>query len=258
MAKGETYEEFVAKFEAKKTTDDCYTPAEVYDTVLDWVRKHCDIEGARVVRPFYPEGDYEHYPYEAGDVVIDNPPFSIITRITRFYVERGVRFFLFAPHLTTFYPARGCTAVIAGAGVVYANGARVNTSFVSNLFGDLAAMTAPDLRAELEKIARTDAKHLPRYEYPAHVLRAVDLEWLARRGQHFEVRHASTARVTRLASQGKGGTVYGSALLLSDRAAAELAEARKAAELAEARRRKEGIMVWTLSPAEMEIIKNLE
>lgn len=249
MAKGETYEEFVAKFEVKKTTDDCYTPAEVYDTVLDWVRGRCDIEGARVVRPFYPGGDYEHYPYEAGDVVIDNPPFSIITRITRHYLERGVRFFLFAPHLTTFQSTRGCTAVVAGAGVVYANGARINTSFVSNLFGDIAAMTAPDLRAELEKIARPDANRLPRYEYPAHVLRAADLEWLARRGFHFEVRHASTARVTRLASQGKK-SIFGGGLLLSDRAAAELAVARAAAT--------EPAQRWILSPAEMEIIKNLE
>lgn len=29
MARGETYEEFTAKFEPKKTTDDCYTPPEV-------------------------------------------------------------------------------------------------------------------------------------------------------------------------------------------------------------------------------------
>lgn len=256
MAKGETYKEFVTKFEHKKTTDDCYTPAEVYDTVLDWVRKHCDIEGARVVRPFYPGGDYERYPYEAGDVVIDNPPFSIITRITRHYLERGVRFFLFAPHLTTFSPARGCTAVIAAATVVYANGALVNTSFVSNLFGDIAAMTAPDLRASLEKIARPDAKHPPRYEYPAHVLRAIDLEWLARRGIHFEVRHASTAHVTRLASQGKMA-IFGGGLLLSDRAAAGLAEARITAARAAAQAA-EPVQRWTLSEAELEIIKNLE
>lgn len=26
MARGETYEEFTAKFEPKRTTDDCYTP----------------------------------------------------------------------------------------------------------------------------------------------------------------------------------------------------------------------------------------
>ena len=30
------YEAFVGKFEPKKTTDDCYTPPEVYDAVLGY------------------------------------------------------------------------------------------------------------------------------------------------------------------------------------------------------------------------------
>lgn len=30
MAKGETYTEFVDKFKPKLTTDDCYTPTEIY------------------------------------------------------------------------------------------------------------------------------------------------------------------------------------------------------------------------------------
>ncbi len=43
--KKESYEEFVGKFKPKLTTDDCYTPAPVYDAILDWVRKNCDIGG---------------------------------------------------------------------------------------------------------------------------------------------------------------------------------------------------------------------
>lgn len=39
MARGETYEEFTAKFEPKRTTDDCYTPPEVYDCVLRWAHR---------------------------------------------------------------------------------------------------------------------------------------------------------------------------------------------------------------------------
>lgn len=34
----EGYEEFVEKFKPKLTTDDCYTPAKVYDAVLSFVR----------------------------------------------------------------------------------------------------------------------------------------------------------------------------------------------------------------------------
>lgn len=33
------YDAFVEKFKPKKTTDDCYTPDAVYDTVLKWVEK---------------------------------------------------------------------------------------------------------------------------------------------------------------------------------------------------------------------------
>ena len=39
MAYNEIYEEFVEKFKPKKTTDDCYTPPEVYKLIKDWVVK---------------------------------------------------------------------------------------------------------------------------------------------------------------------------------------------------------------------------
>ena len=51
--------EFLKKFERKKTTDDCYTPAEVYAVVLDWVRRNLlSIESDFILRPFQPGGDY--------------------------------------------------------------------------------------------------------------------------------------------------------------------------------------------------------
>lgn len=90
------YEGFVEKFKPKKTTDDCYTPPAVYDYVLQYVADHCDIDGMTVVRPFYPGGDYESLVYPDNCVVIDNPPFSIVSQIVRFYLKRGIKFFLFA------------------------------------------------------------------------------------------------------------------------------------------------------------------
>ena len=88
MAKGETYEQFTEKFIPKRTTDDCYTPPQVYEALLQWAVSHLHLEGRPVVRPFYPGGDYEHYPYPDGCVVIDNPPFSIYAKIVRFYLDR--------------------------------------------------------------------------------------------------------------------------------------------------------------------------
>lgn len=40
--KSKTYQEFVDKFKPKLTTDDCYTPPLIYDTVRDWAcREGC-------------------------------------------------------------------------------------------------------------------------------------------------------------------------------------------------------------------------
>ena len=66
MAAGETYEEFVEKFKSKKTTDDCYTPPGVYAVIKDWACKEYSIDPAKIVRPFYPGGDYENFDYPEG------------------------------------------------------------------------------------------------------------------------------------------------------------------------------------------------
>lgn len=102
MAKGETYDQFVDKFKPKLTTDDCYTPAAVYDAVAGWVRKEYKLDQSDFVRPFWPGGDYESYDYPDGCVVVDNPPFSILSKIVRFYDSRKISFFLWAPSLTLF------------------------------------------------------------------------------------------------------------------------------------------------------------
>ena len=57
----ELYEDFLAKFERKKTTDDCLTPAAVYDAVRGWVFARYGLSpDTPVVRPFWPDRDYEH------------------------------------------------------------------------------------------------------------------------------------------------------------------------------------------------------
>lgn len=98
MAIGETYEEFVDKFKPKKTTDDCYTPPSVYTVISD------------------------------GAVVLDNPPFSILTSICQFYLDRGIQFFLFAPSLTCLGGKSVCMRMnhlICNCNIEYDNGAIV-------------------------------------------------------------------------------------------------------------------------------------
>ena len=99
----EDYEDFVDKFRPKLTTDDCLTPPEVYAAIIAWVSANVrDLDGVEVVRPFWPGGDYERHDYPPGCVVIDNPPFSKLAKIRRFYTARGVNYFLFAPAMTLF------------------------------------------------------------------------------------------------------------------------------------------------------------
>ena len=102
LSEDEEYLEFLDKFKAKKTTDDCYTPAVVYEAVAKWVENEYHVSRKDFVRPFYPGGDYKAEKYHNGCIVVDNPPFSILAEILKFYKENGVRFFLFAPTLTLF------------------------------------------------------------------------------------------------------------------------------------------------------------
>ena len=79
------YESYVAKFADKeKTTDDTYTPQDVYEAVVAYVDSIHPLAGKEVLRPFYPGGDYENADYPDDGVVIDNPPFSIFTQICKF------------------------------------------------------------------------------------------------------------------------------------------------------------------------------
>lgn len=50
------YKNFVDKFKLKKTTDDCFTPDNVYETVADYVATRFNVDRNRFVRPFYPGG----------------------------------------------------------------------------------------------------------------------------------------------------------------------------------------------------------
>ncbi len=148
------YDGFVEKFKPKKTTDDCYTPAGVYDAVLDWVKRNADIKDRPVVRPFWPGADYTKTDYPDGCVVIDNPPFSILAQILRYYEGRNIHYFLFSPHLTLFSNTKdGRTCIVTGSDITYENGARVNTGFITNLpdFSDYCVIGCPELQQAIKE-----------------------------------------------------------------------------------------------------------
>lgn len=167
----EDYDAFLAKFDkdAPKTTDDCFTPQPIYEAVLEWLRGQVNIEGRPIVRPFYPGGDYEKYEYPENCVVVDNPPFSILARIIRFYIAHKIDYFLFAPGLTLFSSSpEGDCAVVAGAQIEYANKAKVLTGFHTSLFPGVKVMVAGTLNAAILKQHRV--KCAPKRVYSKNVI----------------------------------------------------------------------------------------
>ena len=276
------YEAFVGKFKPKKTTDDCYTPPIVYEAVLGWVAEKYGVDREKILRPFYPGGDYERAEYPAGWTVVDNPPFSIISKICAFYLDRDIPFFLFAPTLTALAGkdvVLRMNHIFCDADITYENGARVCTAFVTNLGErDTVIETAPDLQKiikEADAKARRERRvELPKHEYPDNVLTAAMANSLA--NVPFKVKRGDCAFTRALdAQKGEGKALYGGGLLLSDSKAAEkkaakrksaekraaqerLAEARAAERRAAERRAAEGdAFVWRLSEREREIIDGL-
>ena len=251
------YEAFVEKFQIKKTTDDCYTPPNVYEAVAEWVANEYKLDQENFVRPFYPGGDYERYDYPPGCVVCDNPPFSILADILRFYIAREIGFFLFAPTLTLFSSAivHYSCAIGVGVHVVYENGANVNTSFITNLEAP-GIRTAPSLYsavdAENTKNLRTMKKQLPKYQYPAHVITGARLAYLCKHGLDFRANAGEIFPVSKLDAQKElGKSIFGGGFLLSDMKAAEKAKAEAKAEA------KVEAKVWELSERERHIIQSL-
>ncbi|MBR3619935.1 MAG: ParB N-terminal domain-containing protein [Clostridia bacterium] len=248
----EEYSEFLEKFEAKHTTDDCYTPVKVYDAVAGWVEKEYGVSRKKFVRPFYPGGDYQKEKYKKGDIVVDNPPFSIMSEIINFYMETGQPFFLFAPCMALFnYLTReGVCAVCVQSSVIYENGAVVPTSFLTNL-DTCRARTASELfkaiKQAVDEIKAESRKEVPKYIYPDFVATAAMLGKFSKYGVDMKISNEDSVTISELdAMKEQGKAIYGKGLLLSEKAAAEKAAAEKAAATR-----------WQLSDREKAIVKSL-
>ena len=243
---GENYQGFVDKFKPAKTTDDCYTPENVYEAVAGWVAEEYGVDRAAFLRPFYPGGDYEFEEYPEGCAVVDNPPFSILQGIVNFYMARGIRFFLFAPGLTLLRRRYDVCCIAADAGITYENGAEVRTGFVTNLEPGTVLRSAPELYRRVK--AADDAnqkamrKQQPKYSYPDEVVTAAMVNRYSHYGIEFRVRADECRIISALDSQKAAGkSVFGYGLLLSERAAAERAAATR----------------WALSERERNIVRKL-
>ena len=202
------YESFIAKFQnTDKTTDDTYTPKDVYEAVLKYVGTVTDLSDKVILRPFYPGGDFENAEYPENGIVIDNPPFSIFTKICAWYQARRIPFFLFGPALTIFSVLKyGCTAVVISSSIQFENKIAPNCNFASNLYGDIICTTAPYLDELLERCPSQNEKaNLPSYQYPDELLSVSDLQSIAWGGILFRVRRSEAEICRNIDNHPSGG-----------------------------------------------------
>ena len=253
------YAAFTEKFKAKKTTDDCYTPPEIYEVIKKWVSENVrNLDGAEIVRPFFPGGDYQNFAYPDNCVVLDNPPFSRIAEIRRFYFSRGINYFLFAPALTLFSGKDlDDSFIVCGANITYENKAKIPTSFVTNMFsddtkiyvcGNLCKMIEREDRKRLEAPALAPVRKIV---YPECVTSAARLQSISKAGVDLRIKRQSVFKITRLDFQKGGDSIFGGGFLLSK-------SATKAKAEAEAEAKAEAKAVYKLSMREMEIIEGLK
>ena len=242
------YEAYVAKFaDAPKTTDDTYTPHDLYEAVLEWLLEKGKITGETpIVRPFYPGGDFESADYPSGCAVIDNPPFSIATKCCKWYTARGIRFFLFCPALTSARMSEFCTLIHIGVPIRFENGASLQISFASNMFGSAAAIAAGDLTQKIEgcKSQKKDTKTIRRIQWPDGIVTVSTMQKIAAGGGTFELDRMSCVFV----SKAGGEEIYGG-MWLSAQAAEAKAKAAKAAKAA--------VIKVKLLPSEEETLERL-
>ena len=238
------YDAFVEKFKPKKTTDDCYTPDYIYDAVLGWLRNNINLEGKEIIRPFWPGGDYKTFNYPENCVVVDNPPFSILAEIKGWYREHNIQYFLFAPHLTLFSSYKeDQTCIITDVNIIYANGANVNTDFVTNLqeFSQYGIIGEPKLKKTIEEVQKKarqeerEKKKIPSYIYPEHLVTTSSIASIINGGVEVKIPKKEIIFTRRLDAQiPMKKTVYGGGFLCSNRIAEKLkAEKLKAEKLKE-------------------------
>ena len=166
-----------------------------------------------------------------------------------FYQERGIGFFLFAPTNTMLGAAYKSKAAVipCDADVTYDNGAVVRTSFITNLEPpDIVLTTYPELHDAIcaadKENQQAQHKVIPKYIYPDNVVTTAIVGTWCKYGVKYTVRAADCTFVRTLDSQRPlGKSIFGSGLLLSERAAAERAAAHR----------------WELSERELEIIRGL-
>ncbi len=176
-----------------------------------------------------------------------------MAEIKRFYQDKEIKYFLFAPSLTLFASDEASSYIITNSDITYENGAVIHSAFVTNL-ESAKIRTSPSLSKEIDIAQKQDSVQLPRHDIPNNVVTSARLGKIAKYVE-LKIYPEQCVFIRSLDSQKESGkALYGAGFLISNKAAAEKAAAEKAA--AEKAAEKE-TTIWTLSEREKKIIEEL-
>lgn len=203
-AKQLDWDAYVKKFGDKpRTTDETYTPKNVYEAVYNWVDKHFySLKGYKVVRPFFPGGNYEKdlKKYDKNTVVLDNPPFSQVIEIIKTYREHNIKFLLFVPMpsaIRAIYD--GCGLICPRVALTFENGAQVKTFFAHNFFTEPSLIVSDKLDTALGMDKKAKKRQ---YKVPPEVLCVKNLiHWINHKAKPEELLVLGNPKRVKLYSQ---------------------------------------------------------
>ena len=171
----------------------------------------------------------------------------------KFYEDREIDYFLFAPHLTCIGIRAAHSYICVGVQVTYDNGAKVSTSFVASK-GPLIR-SAPDLYRILDEANAANIKAKkgppkPVYMYPDNVLTSNAVALFSKYG--IEYREDTGVFIRAMDAQREvGKTIFGGGYIVPEEAARKARETVRKAQ-------KEKAMRWELSMRELAVLKAAE
>lgn len=175
------------------TNDECYTSPELYDTVLKYAVERYNLQDKHIVRPFVPSGNYQQYVYDKNDVVIDNPPFSMTTEITKWYINHDIPFFLFINGLYAVSLSRGlhgkATMIATNANVSFYHKPKnkvIKLGFVTNLEPKNIVLRG-DVALTNKLNSLTKKKALNKFKYPENLIKNSDILKAIRSGVELQL-----------------------------------------------------------------------
>lgn len=238
------------------TPDECYTSPEVYDTVLDYAVERYHLQDKHIVRPFIPGGDYTKYVYGENDVVIDNPPFSITTKIVNWYIDHNIPFFLFINGLYGVSLSRGlrekATVIATNAHVSFyhkPDNKLIRLGFVTNLEPkNIVIRGDATLTNRLNGLVKK--KSFKRFHYPDNFIKNSDILSALQRNVELKLTTKNCLFEDNLDyHKAQRLSVFGGGYLVNDQLYAEFKESLKH-DLS-------GTYCVTLSTREQKIIEDL-